>query len=646
MEKDYLTGALNRHGLYEWYSSLQKGTILQFMFLDLDNFKIVNDTYGHSTGDELLIAVAKILETCMEEATCVRLSGDEFVVVIKGRTRRQKVIDAAEMINSRIQQKEGFSGIDTDVSASIGILLNQNSRESLNEILFKIDSAMYQAKSNGKSCYVVFNDIADEVYDEVQMEQQQEDALTNGEFEIYFKPVINSQTSKLVLSEAKLVWNMADGRKRGQEDFLTLFERNGFIRELNLWAFGTVCKDIEKFHNNRTAKGKVGIRVSKLLIVEKNLPETLEAVLELYGVGKDEICLEVEEKVFARGKEKIVAGLQKLQDRGFRIAVINVGVDFSSLKYWDRLSLGYIMFDSAYINNALKTERGKLILKALFAIGNDLNIKVVADGISTEEDVIFLSACGCTIISGAYYSDALPKVEYGEYVQEKIIYGIQKTEFHFINGFSSSDGKYNCSVTGDIRLAEGISKEWGSVYFPGGAAMKNVIMLPPAILAESSYTIGMWLKPVIINSWTSVLYARYMGGFMSYVPYAIGGNSVFRISEDSDLNGWHDILTRQIPPDKWSFVCLAYNAGISRCYINGRKCGYKANIPLLPVCKQIIAGGDPFQSSYNGYLSALVFYDGALSDDEVQDWYQKFLHEDGFKGEEETFWNVTNPSGQ
>lgn len=646
MEKDYLTGALNRHGLYEWYSSLQKGTILQFMFLDLDNFKIVNDTYGHSTGDELLIAVAKILETCMEEATCVRLSGDEFVVVIKGRTRRQKVIDAAEMINSRIQQKEGFSGIDTDVSASIGILLNQSSRESLNEILFKIDSAMYQAKSNGKSCYVVFNDIADEVYDEVQMEQQQADALTNGEFEIYFKPVINSQTSKLVLSEAKVVWNMADGKKRGQEDFLTLFERNGFIRELNLWSFGIVCRDIEKFHNRADAKGKAGIRISKLLLVEKNLPETLEAMMEVYGIEKDEICFEVEEKVFSRGKEKIVAGLQKLQERGFQIAVINAGVDFSSLKYWDRLCLDYIMFDAAYINNALKTERGKLILKALFAIGNDLNIKVVADGISTEEDVVFLSACGCTIISGGFYSDALPKGEYGGYVQEKIIYGIQKTEFRFIDGFSSSDGKYNCSVTGDIRLEEGISKEWGSIYFPGGSAMKNVIMLPPAILAESSYTIGMWLKPGIINSWTSVLYARYMGGFMSYVPYAIGGNSVFRISEDSDLNGWHDILTRQIPPNKWSFVCMAYNAGISRCYINGRKCGYKANIPLLPVCKQIIAGGDPFQSSYNGYLSALVFYDGALSDDEVQDLYQQFLHEDGFNGEEETFWNVTNPFGQ
>lgn len=646
MEKDYLTGALNRHGLYEWYSELQKGTILQFMFLDLDNFKIVNDTYGHSTGDELLIAVAKILETCMEQATCVRLSGDEFVIVIKGRTRRQKVIDAAEMINKRIQQKEGFSNIDTDVSASIGILLNQNSMEPLNDILFKIDTAMYQAKSNGKSCYVVFNDIADDVYDEVQMEQQQASALTNGEFEIYFKPVINSQTSRLILSEANIVWNMADGRKRGQEEFLTLFERNGFIRELNLWAFGTLCKNIERFHNNENARGRTGIRISKLLIVEKNLPETLEAMMKVYGVDKEEICIEVEEKVFLRGKEKVVAGLQKLQDRGFKIAVINVGVDFSSLKYWDRLCLDYIMFDSAYINNALKTARGKLILKALFAIGNDLNIKVVADGISTEEDIIFLVGCGCMAVSGSFYSKALPGREYKGYVKGKLVYGRQKTEFRFIDGFLSSDGKYKCSVKNDnIRLEEGISKEWGGVYFPGGAAMENVLLLPAQILAEPSYTIGMWIKPGTLNSWSSVLYARYIGGFMSYVPYAIGGNRVFRISEDLDLNGWHDILSRQVPPDKWSFVCIAYNAGISRCYINGRKCGYQSNIPLLPVCKQIVAGGDPFQSSYNGYLSALVFYDSALSDDEIKDWYQQFLSEDGFKGEEETFWNVTGISG-
>ncbi len=645
MEKDYLTGALNRHGLYEWYLDLQKGTILQFMFLDLDNFKIVNDTYGHSTGDGLLIAVAKILETCMEQATCVRLSGDEFIVVIKGRTRRQKVIDAAETINKRIQQKEGFSGIDVDVSASIGILLNQNSSEPLNDILFKIDTAMYQAKSNGKSCYVVFNDIADDVYDEVQMEQQQAAALTNGEFGIYFKPVINSQTSRLVLSEARIVWNMADGRKRVQEDFLNLFERNGFIRELNLWAFGTVCKDIEKFHNYVSARGKVGIRVSKLLLVEKNFPETLEAMMKIYDIGKEEICLEVEEKVFLRGKEKVITGLQKLQERGFQIAVINVGVDFSSLKYWDRLCFDYIMFDSLYINNALKTARGKLILKALFSIGNDLNINVVADGISKEEDILFLLGCGCMAASGSFYSEELPKKQYKDYVKGKLVYGLQKTEFKFNNGFWSSDGKYECSVIGNITIGEGISKEWGSIYFPGGAAMENVVLFPAKILAEPSYTISMWIKPGVLNSWTSLLYARYIGGFMSYVPYAIGGNSVFRISEDSDLNGWHDILSRQVPPDKWSFVCIAYNAGISRCYINGRKCGYKAHIPLLPVCKQIIAGGDPFQSSYNGYLSALVFYNGALSDNEIHGLYQKFLSEEGFQGEEETFWNVTNFPG-
>lgn len=640
MEKDYLTGALDRHGLYEWYENLHKGTILQFMFLDLDNFKMVNDTYGHSTGDELLIAVAKILETCMEQATCVRLSGDEFVVVIKGRTRRQKVIDTAETINRRIQQKEGFDEIDTDVSASIGILLNQNSNDSLNEILFKIDTAMYQAKSNGKSCYVVFNDIADEVYDGVMMEQRQSDALNNKEFEIYYKPVFNPQTSRLILSEVKMVWNMEDGSRRTQEEFLPVFEKNGFIRELDLWAFVTVCKQIAQFPDRKLIKSKTGIRISRLLLVEKNLPRRFETIMELYGVGKNEICFEVEEKVFSRGGENVFAGLKKLQESGFSISVINVGVEFTSLKYWDKLCLDYIMLDASYLKGALSTSRGRLILKTLFLIGNDLNIRVIADGITRKEDVIFLGGCGCIAVSGGYYSDPMPVPEYKEYVKGKLAYGRQKAEFRFIDGYSSSNGRYTCDVTGGVRLDEGISPNWGSVYFPGGEAMGNVLKLPTAVLPETSYTVGMWLKPVNLNSWSSVLYARYVGGFMSYVPYAIGGNSVFRISEDIDLNGWHDILSRQLHTDKWYFVCMTYNEGVSRCYINGRKCGFKADVPLLTRCRQVLVGGDPFQESYNGYISALTFFDSAMSEDEIQGWYRQFLEEDGFRGEEETFWDV------
>jgi len=643
MERDYLTGALDRHGLYEWYEGLPKGVILQFMFLDLDNFKVVNDMYGHSTGDRLLVAVAKILETCMEQAMCVRLSGDEFVVVIKERVRRQKVIEAAELINKRIQKKEGFSDVDTDISASIGILLNQNSKEPIDTVLFKIDTAMYQAKENGKACYVVFNDIAEDVYDHMQMERNQSEALSGGEFEIYYKPVINSQTSKLVLSEAKLIWNMGNGRKRYQEEFIPLFEKNGFIRELNLWAFGTLCKHITGFYNREKAKGRVGIRFSRRLLAEKNFTETLEAMMRVYGVEKNEICIEVEEKAFLKDSDKIAEGLRKLHDKGFLIAVINTGSEFASLKYWDLLHFDYVVFNASYIKGALSTPRGKSVLRVLFSIGNDLNIKMVADGVSVKDDLVFLGSCGCMAVSGEYFSNEMSPQDYRGYVEGKIPYGRQKAEFQFIDGFSSTDGKFDGSVIGDVTLAEGISSKWGSIYFPGGDIMDNILLLPSSILAGPSYTIGMWLKPVALNSWTSALYARYIGGFMSYVPYESGGNSVFRINEDSDLDRWHDILSRQIQKDKWSFVCITYNEGVSRCYINGRRCGYRPDIPLLPVCKQIVAGGDPFQPPYNGYMSALVFFDGAMSADEVNNWYKEFLSEEGFKGEEETFWMEDKP---
>lgn len=638
MEKDYLTGVLNRRGLYDWYESLPQDTILQFMFLDLDNFKMVNDTYGHNIGDELLIAVAKILNDCIEDAVCVRLGGDEFVVVVNGKIEREKVICAAEDIITKVQQKEGFSDIDTDVSASIGILLDENSKEPLNDILFKIDTAMYQAKSNGKSCYIIFNDIADKVYDEVLMEQRQAKALENGEFEIQYKPVINSQTSRLVLSDVKIVWNMQDGRKRYQREFIPLFEKNGFIRELNIWAFEIACSHIKKFHEIKCAKGKVGIRMSKLLLLENNLPDRLDAIMELYGIEKNEICIEVEEKVFSRGSTKILMGLQNLQQRGFSIAVINVGVEFSSLKFWDRLCLDYIMFDSSYLKEALSTSRGRLILKTLFTIGNDLNIRVIADGISEKEDVIFLGGCGCASVCGSYYSEELSISEYREFVSGRLVLERQKVEFKFIRDFHSTDERYKGSVIGKVQLRKGISSKWGSIYFPGGSAMRDVIQLPAVILAEPSYTIGMWLRPEAANSWSSALYARYSGGFMSYVPFEFAGNSVFRVSEDADLNGWHDIFSRQLQMDKWSFVCLTYDSGVSRYYINGRKCGYQADIPLLPTCKQILIGGDPFQQSYKGYMSALTFFDNAMSEDEIREWYQEFLVEEGFQGEEEKFW--------
>ncbi len=639
--KDYLTGLLNRQGLYEWYHSLKGDCVLQFMFLDLDNFKMVNDTYGHNTGDDVLRAVAGILSESMEDVVCARLGGDEYVLVRQGELPREVMTDTAKDIIARIEQKKEFPHISTDVSASIGILLGEQCGHELQDILLKSDKAMYRAKSTGKSCYVVFNDIVDEVFEEMDIEQHQEEALKNGEFVIYYKPIISSQTSRLFISETFLVWERDGQKRRTQEQFYPLFEKNGFIRKLNMWLFEQACLHIQIYHERYHSKGCIGVRISRLLLLDKKMPERLPEVLRRYGVDAGEIYLGVQETAFSRNAGEILAAMAALKEKGFYIAVIDVGAEFYSMKYWGQLAFDAARFDAGYMQQALASPRGRQIVKTLLGMGRDLNMKVIVDGIRTKEEVNFLSGCGCNAIGGPYYSGPIPVREYLTYAVSKIKFGEQEVVFPFLHDYKSKDGAYEGTECGDgIRLDKGISDLWGSVYFPGGQPFENVLKLPCGIFSEDSYTVGMWVKAEKGEGWNSCLYARFVGGFLSYVSRLADGNSVFRLSEDSDVHGWHDIFARGLQLGKWFFVCLTYNAqtGDMRYFLNGRKCGYLVDVPILPNCRQIVLGGDPFQNSYEGYVSALTFFDHVKSEEEIAVWYQKFLNEKGFLGEKEEFW--------
>ncbi len=641
MTKDYLTGLLSRQGLYEWYDSLSEPCTLQFMLMDLDNFKNVNDTYGHGVGDELLKAIAPILYKWAEDGTCVRLGGDEFVVILSGEHSREELSSVADGIIKSIREKEGFSHISTDVSASIGILMGEKSDHPLNSIIPKVDIAMYRAKNLGRACYVFFNDIAEEVYNENQMEHRQEDALQNKEFQVYLRPIISPQSSMLFMTEAYLIWKEPGGKIRMQEEFLPLFERNGFITYLDYWLIEEVCKLIEELHRVQHVKADICILISKLLLLNHNFSGWLMEMVAKYGVEAKELYFMIDESGFSRGSGDMVCTLHSLTEMGFGIAVTEVGINFNSIRYWDRLSLTFIRLNAGYLKRAIQNPRGRQIIKTLISMGHDLKMKVVANGIESREDMLFLSGCGCNAICGPLYSSPLPKEEYDEYIIDKIAENEQKVEFHFLGDFISADGKYEGRVIGSgVELEKGISSQWGSLYFPGGEVMCNVLELPREIISGESYAVAMWLKPITENAWTSSFYARFAGGFSSFVPFAGSGTSCFRISEDADAHGFSDILSRQIQLNKWNFVCITYDVGtgVSRSYINGRKTGYTKDVPWFSVCKNILLGGDPFQKSYNGYLSGLIFYNRAKDETEVKELYNEFVESQGFCGERESFW--------
>ena len=220
MDKDYLTGLYTRQALYVLYQGMEKGSFFDFMFLDLDNFKNVNDVYGHNTGDLVLKTIAKILTENAPDAYAIRLGGDEFVLLFKGIHSKESLCSIAQNIIDNISNKSYFLDINVYLSASIGLLYHETVTESLDSILAKSDMAMYYAKTHGKSQFIVFNDIAQSVFSEIEMEKSQQSSFDHNEFEIRYLPVISAQTSQLSLSQVRLFWNMSNGTIKSQDELI------------------------------------------------------------------------------------------------------------------------------------------------------------------------------------------------------------------------------------------------------------------------------------------------------------------------------------------------------------------------------------------------------------------------------------------
>lgn len=640
-EQDYLTGLWTRQAMYAYYQSLEPGSRIHFMFLDVDNFKIVNDIYGHSEGDALLVNIAGILRRGAPAAHAVRMGGDEFVLIFPEETSREELCRIAAGIIERVQSKEGAEQILTNISMSIGILYDEKVGMTLEETLLKSDMAMYHAKDNGKGQYVVFSDIADIVLGELDMEKKQQQALANQEFEVRYAPIVMAQTPRLYMAQAYVVWNMADGRCRGQEEFLPLFNKNGFIAELNAWVIEKVFQDIAASRKKKVCLDRVGVRISRLQLLKGNLLPWLEKLLHDYKVKAEEIELEIDESAFTRGKEEMFASIKALHKCGFRISLTGVGADFASLRYWDMLPIDTLKFQREYLQHALKSYKGRRIMKTLMAVGRELKMDIAADGVISREDIMYLIECGCNAVGGEYFSEPLNMEGFQQYVKANLRTEMLVVEFPFWTDFAAVDSTKRAIPSGNgIHLTEGISTNWGGVLFDGGEVRENVLELPPELLASDSYTVCMWIKPLELSGWSSVLYARYSNGFMSLVPYTADRSSVYRVHQDNFVNYFHDILIRMVQRNKWSFLCMTYDAvtGMGRLYLNGRLAGVAEDIPQLPACREILLGGDPFQQSFHGYVSGLIFCDSVMTETEIGDLYHDFCNDPGFVGDVEKFW--------
>lgn len=634
--RDYLTGLYNRKGITEQCEALPKGKKVHVMFCDLDNFKSVNDIYGHASGDSLLIAVANMLQERAPEAIAGRLAGDEFILTFVGDKTREELAEIADSIIQGVRDNRKKLQFMTMVSISIGIVWNESADSDLGQILHKSDAAMYQAKQRGKSCYVFYDDLEEQIQLERAMENQVMGALQNGRFQIRFLPVNNIQSSRLEQTELFVCWERDDGGYWSQEQFWPVLERNGFIREIDDYVIRELCRRMQAMQFHSKEHGKISIQLSRLTFLEDGLADRLLEILNQFDVFPDDIEIGIKENVFGhRDSEQIIRTMQKLKEKGFSLALFGFGENFSSFRYLRQLPVDTIHFDVAYFKENMKTNRGRQIIKTMIRLGKDLKQLMVADGVTEQEEIIFLMGCGCDAAGGAYYSGLLEEADFVEYIKERIKHSEQQIVYPFKNDLKCLEGEFGGEIHGKgIRFIDGISDNWGGIYFPGGHVGENVITFPGQLFSGNSYTISLWIKPDAAWCWASVVYVQYLGGFASIVPLASEGISIFRICEEEDLNGWHDILCHCPDLYKWTFLTVTYDAlsESTRYYFNGKKAGYQVNVPIMYACRGVTLGGDIFQKSFIGSVSAFMVFDRAKTEEEVMELYNSFLTEPGFRG--------------
>lgn len=630
---DYLTKLSNRRGLYQYYDTLDKDQSMHFLFLDIDNFKIVNDVYGHSSGDELLVMVSSQISKCLPDTFISRIGGDEFVMILSGNLSEEEVTNRARKILTAVSSAEYRKDILSTISISIGIILDQKLDCKLDDILYKCDSAMYRAKKNGKNQFIIFNSMEQEVQERKTIEEEMHQALANGEFVIYLQPKMNMLTSRLYGAEALVRWQHPKHGLRFPDKFISIFENTGFIVNLDMYVFEEVCKLKSKWKNEVFKDMIISVNMSRLHFYREDFVNRLISIINRYEVKASELEIEITESIFLKNGKDILDTVSKLKKAGFFISVDDFGSGYSSLNMLKDIPADILKIDREFLQLSEDDEKSKTVVKNVITMGKDLKLQLIAEGVETLDQVLFLTSCGCELAQGYYYSKPIPIEDFQKFASKHMTLNEKTIRFSFKNNLWDDNTEFEGSYIGDnLQYCEGVSPGYSAIYLPGGNAYRNVIKLPNSVICSESYTISMWAKSETSYAWASLFFTEFDNGFSSLVPVAWEGTSVYRIKDGRDVNGWYDTSCCSLMKNEWIYLTVTYDAKseIARYYSNGRQAGYREQIPPLRVARQVLLGGDIYQKSYKGYICDFTICDRAKSAQEIWNMYLNYIEYPSF----------------
>jgi diguanylate cyclase (GGDEF)-like protein/PAS domain S-box-containing protein len=384
------------------------------MFLDLDNFKWVNDTLGHKVGDKVLLYVSKELQSIVNEDSIVgRLGGDEFVILIP----YNELLHISQYAEHIIQSVEEPIKIDKDivhVGWSIGISLFPDSGDNYDELLKNADLAMYVAKDNGKNNYQYFNtDMNNNAHERMQLLNHLKYAIKSNNFHLVYQPKIDCKKQNVVGAEALLRWNDKELGFISPDRFIPIAEESGLIIDIGFWVIEQVFKDTKKLLEDGFKALSIAINISIKQLERDGFIDKILQLLALYELESKYFELEITESLLMENIDQLSAIITQLHDKGFSIAIDDFGTGYSSLQYLNKLKFNTLKIDKEFIGNI--ESKGVVITEAIMGLSQTMGFVSVAEGVETKEQADILTHMGCNIIQGYLYSKPLVLEEFIEF---------------------------------------------------------------------------------------------------------------------------------------------------------------------------------------------------------------------------------------